>query len=157
MPKETAPVWKERKLVPTDDAWFSGEYIQRNGNRYKCLVCPEVASGRWRTRSGMCKHQTLSITHLRLVREAEQKKIKGQVSAALSADSRDPSESPDELAEDTTLLHYDLPGLDERSSTELSTDMSDALLTPETQSKPLPQDGHADVPDYTDPGPGVGG
>ncbi|KAG8682703.1 hypothetical protein FRC08_014781 [Ceratobasidium sp. 394] len=154
MPNETTSLWKERKLVPTDGAWFSEEYIQRDGKKYKCLVCPKEASGRWRTRSGMGKHQTLSITHFRLVREAEKKKIKERVSTGSPPDSCSPSGSLDELAEDTTSFHHELPEPGECSGTEHSTDMSDAPLTPETQLKPLPGDGHINE---CNPGQSVGG
>ncbi|KAG8678804.1 hypothetical protein FRC08_017501 [Ceratobasidium sp. 394] len=124
------------------------EYIQRDGNKYKCLLCPKEASGSWRTRSGMGNHQTLSITHFRLVREAEQKKMGSQVSLGSPEDSYRPFGSLDELAEDTTPFHHELPELSECSGTEPWTDMSDAPLTPETQSKPLPEDGHVNVLEY---------
>ncbi|KAG9125782.1 hypothetical protein FRC07_006237 [Ceratobasidium sp. 392] len=96
-------------LVPGSDDRFSEEYIARNGNLYKCRICPERGGlNPWKSRTLMGQHQRVSIIHSRLVKEANSKKEFRE--HALSS-SRPvlfyPSLSPEEPIENAIPVFYE--------------------------------------------------
>ncbi|KAG8739182.1 hypothetical protein FRC10_006073 [Ceratobasidium sp. 414] len=97
---------KPSLLTPEDDAWFSEEHILRNGNMYKCLVCPESSSDPnkcWKTRGGMGTHQN-SMLHNKSL-ERKKKKLMEQASVHLALYY--PTLSPYEPVEKAVPVYFD--------------------------------------------------
>ncbi|KAG8765641.1 hypothetical protein FRC12_007385 [Ceratobasidium sp. 428] len=91
-----------------DDGWFSEEYIARDGNLYKCLLCPGKSGfNPWRKYKLMRDHQKRSIIHAELVEKAKAAKKSKAGCSRLALYY--PSSSPEEPIEDATPLFYNEP------------------------------------------------
>ncbi|KAG8753095.1 hypothetical protein FRC12_011677 [Ceratobasidium sp. 428] len=109
-PKRGKATTRKLLLTPTDEDWFSEEYIQRVGYFYKCLVCPKSDSpNEWKTRANMGQHQN-SIMHNKNLEKAKTLKLAEQTSPRLVLYY--PTVSPYEPVENATPVYFDLRCLD---------------------------------------------
>ncbi|KAG9124310.1 hypothetical protein FRC07_012080 [Ceratobasidium sp. 392] len=117
--KPSKTVWKF--LVPGSNDWFSEEYVARNGNLYKCRICPERGGlNPWRSRTLMGQHQRVSIIHSRLVKEAKLKKkeFRGHALSSTRPVLFYPSLSPEEPIENAIPVFYEPEELEEYTNTK---------------------------------------
>ncbi|KAG8765642.1 hypothetical protein FRC12_007386 [Ceratobasidium sp. 428] len=116
---------KKRLLSPNSDSWFSEEYIERDGRRYRCLICPTEVSGGWRDRHCIRKHQTFSVTHNQLIEQAKQQ-IQEDSPQETHLVLYYPSNSPGEPVEDATAVYYELSDLESNSGLDEPTSLLEA-------------------------------
>ncbi|KAG8688656.1 hypothetical protein FRC09_012801, partial [Ceratobasidium sp. 395] len=99
---------KSKTAIVSPSGDDAEEYIARDGDLYKCLLCPGKSGfNPWRKYKLMRDHQKRSIIHAELVEKAKAAKKSKAGCSRLALYY--PSSSPEEPIEDATPLFYNEP------------------------------------------------